>query len=195
MTQLDMFGAPPAPTRGAIEPAVADADTARLGAALPADVRLGTSSWSFPGWAGVVYRDVATEAALAKGGLGAYAAHPLLGAVGVDPWGEVQRWKLFDAPWANGQGRLIGQEAAQAQLYRALSGFVRDGMPSRLVLLHGPNGSAKSTLLRCIGQALEHYSSLDDAHEVYTLIKETSHAQTHTSSYLHRDSDAHRMDA
>lgn len=84
MTQLDMFGAPPAPKRGAIEPAVADADTARLGAALPADVRLGTSSWSFPGWAGVVYRDVPTEAALAKGGLGAYAAHPLLGAVGVD---------------------------------------------------------------------------------------------------------------
>ena len=78
------------------------------------------------------------------------------------PWGEVQRWKLFDAPWANGQGRLIGQEAAQAQIYRALAGFVRDGMPSRLVLLHGPNGSAKSTLLRCIGQALEHYSSLDD---------------------------------
>lgn len=41
----------------------------------------------------------------------------------------------------------------------------------------------------------KHYSSLDDAHEVYTLIKETSHAQTHTSSYLHRDSDAHRVDA
>ena len=78
------------------------------------------------------------------------------------PWGEVTRWKLFDAPWASGEGRLIGQEAAQAQVYRALSGFVRDGAPSRMLLLHGPNGSAKSTLLRCIGRALEHYSTLDE---------------------------------
>ncbi|MEZ4404331.1 MAG: hypothetical protein R3B06_30200 [Kofleriaceae bacterium] len=76
------------------------------------------------------------------------------------PWGEVTRWRLFDAPWADGEGRLIGQEAAQAQVYRALSGFVRDGAPSRLLLLHGPNGSAKSTLLRCLGRALEHYSTL-----------------------------------
>jgi len=78
------------------------------------------------------------------------------------PWGEVTRWKLFDCPWAGGEGRLIGQEAAQGQVYRALSGFVRDGAPSRLLLLHGPNGSAKSTLVRCIGRALEHYSLLDE---------------------------------
>lgn len=78
------------------------------------------------------------------------------------PWGEVTRWKLFDLPWAGGEGRLIGQEAAQAAVYRSLTGFVRDGAPTRLILLHGPNGSAKSTLLRCIGRALEHYSSLDD---------------------------------
>lgn len=78
------------------------------------------------------------------------------------PWGEMKRWKLFDCPWAGGEGRLIGQEGAQAQVYRALSGFVRDGAPTRLVLLHGPNGSAKSTLVRCIGRALEHYSQLDE---------------------------------
>lgn len=77
------------------------------------------------------------------------------------PWGEVRRWKLFDCPWAAGESRLIGQEVAQNQVYRALAGFVRDGAPTRLVLLHGPNGSAKSTLIRCLGQALEHYSTLD----------------------------------
>ena len=78
------------------------------------------------------------------------------------PWGEVRRFKLFDCPWAGGEGRLIGQERAQNDVYRALSGFVRDGAPTRLVLLHGPNGSAKSTLIRCLGRALEHYSTLDD---------------------------------
>ncbi|HVV83630.1 MAG TPA: hypothetical protein VHE35_11205 [Kofleriaceae bacterium] len=77
------------------------------------------------------------------------------------PWGDVRRFKLFDCAWAGGEGRLIGQEAAQNAVYRALQGFVRDGGPNRLVLLHGPNGSAKSTLIRCIGRALEHYSTLD----------------------------------
>lgn len=78
------------------------------------------------------------------------------------PWGDATRWRLFDAPWADGEGRLIGQEAAQAHVHRAIAGFVRDGAPTRMLLLHGPNGSAKSTLLRCLGRALEHYSTQDD---------------------------------
>jgi predicted Ser/Thr protein kinase len=38
---------------------------------------------------------------------------------------------------------------------------VREGRPNRLVLLHGPNGSSKSTMAACIMSALEHYSTLD----------------------------------
>jgi uncharacterized protein YecE (DUF72 family) len=51
---------------------------------LPPGVRLGTSSWTFPGWAGIVYDRRAPESELARAGLRAYAAHPLLGAVGLD---------------------------------------------------------------------------------------------------------------
>src|SRR5205823_13216777 len=40
--------------------------------------------------------------------------------------------------------------------------FVQDGRPNKLVLLHGPNGSAKTTFIRCLGRALEHYSTLDE---------------------------------
>jgi uncharacterized protein YecE (DUF72 family) len=47
-------------------------------------LRLGTSSWSFPGWEGIVYDRRASEATLAQDGLGAYAAHPLLRTVGLD---------------------------------------------------------------------------------------------------------------
>jgi uncharacterized protein YecE (DUF72 family) len=47
-------------------------------------VRLGTSSWSYPGWAGIVWSGEHSESRLAKSGLAAYAAHPLLGAVGID---------------------------------------------------------------------------------------------------------------
>ncbi len=56
----------------------------RLGHRLPAGVYLGTSSWSFPGWQGTVYRGAYTEGQLARHGLAAYARHPLLRTVGID---------------------------------------------------------------------------------------------------------------
>jgi hypothetical protein len=70
------------------------------------------------------------------------------------PWGEVRRFHLFDAPWAGGEDRLFGQEPVQNAVYRVLRSFVQDGRPNKLLLLHGPNGSAKSTFIRCIGRAL-----------------------------------------
>jgi serine protein kinase len=78
------------------------------------------------------------------------------------PWGEVRRFHLFDAPWAGGEDRLFGQEPVQNGVYRVLRSFVQDGRPNKLILLHGPNGSAKSTFIRCLGRALEHYSTLDE---------------------------------
>jgi serine protein kinase len=78
------------------------------------------------------------------------------------PWGEVRRFHLFDAPWASGEDRLFGQEHVQNSVYRVLKSFVHDGRPNKLLLLHGPNGSAKSTFIRCLGRGLEHYSTLDD---------------------------------
>ena len=50
----------------------------------------------------------------------------------------------------------------QNETYQVLRSFVRDGRPNKLILLHGPNGSAKSTFIRCLGRALEHYSTLDE---------------------------------
>lgn len=78
------------------------------------------------------------------------------------PWGEVRHFHLFDAPWANGEDRLFGQEHVQNAVYRTLRSFVQDGRPNKLILLHGPNGSAKSTFIRCLGRALENYSTLDE---------------------------------
>jgi predicted Ser/Thr protein kinase len=77
------------------------------------------------------------------------------------PWGEVRRFHLFDAPWDGGEDRLFGQEAVQNSVYRVLRSFVQDGRPNKLILLHGPNGSAKSTFIRCLGRGLEHYSTLE----------------------------------
>ena len=78
------------------------------------------------------------------------------------PRGTITRWKLFDCPWDKGRDRLIGQEDAQARVYRVLSNFTREGRVNKLILLHGPNGSAKSTMVSCIARALEYYSTLDE---------------------------------
>ncbi len=51
---------------------------------VPEVIRLGGSTWSFPGWAGLVYDKEYPVAALARDGLAAYARHPLLRMVGVD---------------------------------------------------------------------------------------------------------------
>jgi uncharacterized protein YecE (DUF72 family) len=53
-------------------------------ATLPDNIRLGTSSWSFPGWKDLVYDRKATQTELARHGLAAYAKHPLLRAAGID---------------------------------------------------------------------------------------------------------------
>ncbi len=85
--------------------------------------------------------------------------------------GSVKRYRLFDglspevsdsqtkshAPLA-----LYGHEDVQHRVYRVLTSFVREGRPNRLILLHGPNGSAKSTFVACIMRALEVYSEHDD---------------------------------
>ncbi|MCA8925219.1 MAG: DUF72 domain-containing protein [Planctomycetes bacterium] len=81
--QLPLFaGVDPEPA--GLGPAPAAQAHAELARALPPGLRLGTSSWSFPGWAGVVYDREASSRDLARHGLRAYAQHPLLRAVGVD---------------------------------------------------------------------------------------------------------------
>ena len=82
-TQFELFatGATDADLIGTAAP---PADVAAAAAQLPGGLRLGTSSWSFPGWAGIVYANRVGEQLLARQGLGAYARHPLLRAVSVD---------------------------------------------------------------------------------------------------------------
>ncbi len=51
---------------------------------LPSEIRLGTSSWFFPGWRGLVYEGIHAQTALSKKGLAAYAQIPLLRTVSLD---------------------------------------------------------------------------------------------------------------
>lgn len=77
------------------------------------------------------------------------------------PSGKVSRYRLFDRAFDDGP-RLVGQERAQTQLYEVLDGYCRLGRIDSLILLHGPNGSAKSTMLETLQAGLEAYSRTDE---------------------------------
>ncbi|MFM8733489.1 MAG: DUF72 domain-containing protein, partial [Phycisphaerales bacterium] len=66
---------PPAPTPEALR---------SVGVRLPTHVHLGTSSWAYAGWRGLVYGPRAPVSALARDGLAAYAAWPVVRTVGLD---------------------------------------------------------------------------------------------------------------
>jgi len=78
------------------------------------------------------------------------------------PWGEVTRHSIFDQAFEGAGNRLVGQEKVQSAVRAALEAQVRDGAINRLILVHGPNGSAKSTLVNCILNGVEHYSRLPE---------------------------------
>ncbi|MGE0350429.1 DUF72 domain-containing protein [Hydrogenophaga sp.] len=97
--QDDLFGDPPSPPPAAsapppasaprqrateVAPAASDPLMQALAAALPPHVRLGTSSWTYPGWAGLVWDREYPDALLSREGLRAYGQHPLMRTVSVD---------------------------------------------------------------------------------------------------------------
>jgi uncharacterized protein YecE (DUF72 family) len=83
-SQLSLFEPPD--SSGEFADAVRQAhDEARpLAAALPDGLFFGTSSWSFPGWAGIVFSSERSTTQLAREGLREYSTHPLLTTVGID---------------------------------------------------------------------------------------------------------------
>lgn len=106
---MDLFGAP-APQSAAhahaVLPAEVDDALRALAAELPAGIRLGTSSWYFPGWARLVYDRVADERILAREGLAAYAQHPLLRTVSLD--------RSFHTPLPESEFRRYAQQVPEA---------------------------------------------------------------------------------
>jgi uncharacterized protein YecE (DUF72 family) len=67
-----------------VPPAPSASSLRELAARIPRSVHLGTSSWAYPGWRGLVYAPRAPAASLARDGLAAYAAWPLVRTVGLD---------------------------------------------------------------------------------------------------------------
>lgn len=84
--QQGLFGPlqQPADSGNCVAPALHPAELWELGRKLPKGLRLGTSSWNFPGWRGLVYAEDAPTRLLSSQGLHAYSQHPLFATVGLD---------------------------------------------------------------------------------------------------------------
>lgn len=102
---------------------------------LPPGVRLGTSSWHFPGWRGLLWENTEAPGDLSRYGLAAYAQHPLFSTVGVDrsfyaPLTArqyaiyarqtpdhfrfvVKAPSVLTSPWLHGEGGIRGKANAQ----------------------------------------------------------------------------------
>lgn len=119
----------------------------QLGASLPNHVRLGTSSWSSPGWQGILWDRPVSGRVLAREGLKAYARHPLLRTVGLDrtyyrsiPAAEFRRLadqvledfrflvkadRLITSPLMPGPGRVRGANPDFLNVRYAVENVVR----------------------------------------------------------------------
>lgn len=75
--------------------------------------------------------------------------------------GMVDRFLLFDGV-GESVHRVVGQEAVQVEIFNALCEFVQRGISDRLVMLHGPNGAAKSSIVRALMEGLEVFSVQDE---------------------------------
>ena len=76
---------------------------------------------------------------------------------------EMVRYKFFSDPIGNGEDAIFGLENPLMHLVdffkSASHGY---GTEHRILLLHGPVGSAKSTICRLLKKGLEYYSRLDE---------------------------------
>lgn len=75
---------------------------------------------------------------------------------------QVIRYKFFDDAASNGKDAVFGLDIALMKLVNVLKAAALGyGTEKRVILLHGPVGSAKSTICRMLKKGLEAYSKTD----------------------------------
>jgi len=78
-------------------------------------------------------------------------------------------YRFFDDPTGDGRDAVFGLREPLHKLVNALKSAAREyGIEKRVLLLHGPVGSSKSTIVRLLKQGLERYSATDEG-ALYTL--------------------------
>jgi len=82
---------------------------------------------------------------------------------------KLLRYKFFDDPFGSGQDAVYGLERPLMRMVNVFKSAARRyGTEKRVLLLHGPVGCAKSTIVRLLKRGLELYSRTDDG-ALYTI--------------------------
>ncbi len=82
---------------------------------------------------------------------------------------KIVRHHFFQDPFDNGKDAIYGIDVYLMRLINVLKAAAHSyGPEKRVLLLHGPVGSAKSTLVRLFKKGIEHYSKTDEG-ALYTL--------------------------
>ncbi|TNF25629.1 MAG: serine protein kinase [Deltaproteobacteria bacterium] len=76
---------------------------------------------------------------------------------------EITRYHFFDDPINNGKDAVFGIDVHLMKLVNFFKSAAQGyGTEKRVLLLHGPVGSAKSSIARLLKKGLEHYSKTDE---------------------------------
>ena len=73
-----------------------------------------------------------------------------------------ERYKLFDANFNYGYGKIFGHEQVQEAIINNVKNFVSSGKIDKLILLHGPNGSAKTSIIQALVNGMQDYSKTNE---------------------------------
>jgi serine protein kinase len=81
----------------------------------------------------------------------------------IDSKKKVVHYQFFDDPFENGRDAIYGLDVPLMRLVNVIkSAALGYGTEKRVILLHGPVGSSKSTIARLLKKGMEHYSRTDD---------------------------------
>ncbi|MGD8450410.1 MAG: serine protein kinase [Phycisphaerae bacterium] len=99
-------------------------------------------------------------------------------------------YKFFDDTLDHGADAVYGLDVALMRLVEFFKSAAQGyGTEHRILLLHGPVGSSKSTIVRLLKKGLEHYSRLDEG-AVYTFCWKVDDGEGHTELHpcpMHED--------
>ncbi|MBI4570241.1 MAG: hypothetical protein HY719_17755 [Planctomycetes bacterium] len=85
------------------------------------------------------------------------------GTEGFEDAGEtLTRRRLFDDPFNDGHNRIFGLDRTIGRLVKYLRAAAREEGKERIFVLHGPVGTAKTSLLDLLARGLEEYTGLPE---------------------------------
>lgn len=80
---------------------------------------------------------------------------------------DITHYKLFDDPFEKGKNRIYGLDRTIEKLFSFIDGAARERGKERILLLHGPVGTAKTSIVDMLARGMEAYTSTAEG-EVYS---------------------------